>query len=63
MVQMNYHLINGANVHEQLMDMKNRLVVAKDEWERVGFGVDRCNLLHLEWLRNDIRLYSTGNYM
>ena len=26
-------------------------------------GVNRCKLLHLEWLSNKILLYSTGNYI
>ena len=26
------------------------------------FGVSRCQLLHLEWISNDILLYSTGNH-
>ena len=30
------------------------------DWE---FGVNRCKLLHLEWISNEILLYSTGNYM
>ena len=28
-------------------------------WE---FGVDRCKLLHLEWINNKVLLYSTKNY-
>ena len=28
------------------------------DWE---FGVGRCKLLHLEWKRNEVLLYSTGN--
>ena len=28
------------------------------DWE---FGVNRCKLLHLEWVNNGILLYSTGN--
>ena len=28
------------------------------DWE---FGVSRCKLLHLEWISNEILLYSTGN--
>ena len=28
------------------------------DWE---FGVSRCELLHLEWISNDV-LYSIGNY-
>ena len=26
-------------------------------------GVNRCKLLHLEWMGNEILLYSTGNYV
>ena len=29
-------------------------------WE---LGVNRCKLLHLEWISNEILLYSTGNYI
>ena len=24
------------------------------------FGVNRCKLLHLEWISNEVLLYSTG---
>ena len=27
-----------------------------------SFGVNRCKLLPLEWISNEILLYSTGNY-
>ena len=27
------------------------------------FGVGRCKQLHLEWIRNETLLYSTGNYI
>ena len=30
------------------------------DWE---FGVNRCKLLPLEWISNEILLYSTGNYI
>jgi len=30
------------------------------DWE---FGVNRCKLLPLEWISNEIVLYSTGNYI
>ena len=30
------------------------------DWE---FGVSRCKLLHLEWIKNKVLLYSTGNYI
>ena len=25
------------------------------------FGISRCKLLHLEWISNEVPLYSTGN--
>ena len=28
-----------------------------------GLGVSRCKQLHLEWISNDILLYSTGDYI
>ena len=50
--------------------MENRLVVAKGEGEGEGgngmdreSGVNRCKLLHLEWISNEILLYNTGNYI
>ena len=30
------------------------------DWE---FGVSRCKLLYLEWISNEILLYSTGDYI
>ena len=27
------------------------------------FGVGKCELLNLEWINNDVLLYSTGNYI
>ena len=30
------------------------------DWE---FEISRCQLLHLEWISNEILLYSTGNYI
>ena len=30
------------------------------DWE---FEVSRCKLLHLEWISNEVLLYSTGNYI
>ena len=53
---------------ENLMDVENRLMVSKGEegrgsemdWE---FGVNRCKLLHVEWISNEILLYSTVTYI
>ena len=30
-------------------------------WDGQEFGVGRCKLLHIEWLSNEVLLYSTGN--
>ena len=30
------------------------------DWE---FGVNRCKLLHLEWIDSKFLLYCTGNYI
>ena len=27
------------------------------------FGVSRCKFLHLEWISNEVLLYSSGNYI
>ena len=27
------------------------------------FGVGGCKLLHLDWISNEVLLYSTGNYI
>ena len=50
------------------MDLEDRLVVAEGEGEGLGgtgrdweFEVSRCKLLHLEWISNEVLLYSTGN--
>ena len=50
---------------KNVRDMENRLVVAKAggsgmDWES---EVNRCKLLPLEWISNEILLYSTGNYI
>ena len=29
----------------------------------IAFGVGRCKLLHIEWISNEVLLYSTGNYI
>ena len=30
------------------------------DWE---FGVSKCKLFHLEWIDNEVLLYSIGNYI
>ena len=55
----------NLSTEKKLMDLENRLMVAKGEGEGNGMnwesGVNRCKLLPLEWINNEILLYSTGN--
>ena len=60
----------NLSTEKKLMDLENRLVVAKGEGEGVGgsgmdweLGVNRCKLLPLECISNEILLCSTGNYV
>ena len=66
MAQMN------LSTEKKLMDLENRLVVAKGEGEGVGWigslgfielGVHIYKLLLLEWISNEILLCSTENYV
>ena len=55
----------NLSTEKKIMDLENRLVVAKGrgsgmDWE---LGVNRCRLLPLEWISNEILLRSTGNYV
>ena len=49
------------------MDIENRLIVAKGDGGRSGMdwesGVNRYNLLYLEWISIEFLLYTTGNYV
>ena len=51
----------------RLTDIENRLVVVKGEGKGSGmdweFGFNRCKLLHLKWISNEVLLYSTENYI
>ena len=55
------------STQKKLMDLENRLVVAKAEGVGSGMdwesGISRCKLLPLEWISNEILLYSSGNYI
>ena len=52
------------STEKKIMDLEKRLVVAKGEREGAGvLGVNRCRLLLLEWISNEILLCSTGNYV
>ena len=52
---------------KRLTGIENRLVLIKWEWGGSGrvweFGVHRCKPLHLEWISNEVLLYSTENYI
>ena len=58
--------INEPFHRKKIMDKENRFVVAKAgggiwmDWE---FGVNRCKLLPLEWISNEILRCGTGNYI
>ena len=55
------------STEKKIMDLENRLVVAKGGWGGNGmdweFGINRCRPLPLEWISNEILLCSTGNYI
>ena len=57
----------NLSTEKKLMDLENRLVVAKGEEEGAGgigvLGVNRYRLLPLEWISNEILLCSTENYV
>ena len=59
MAQMN------LSTEKKIMDLENRLVVAKGQGSGMDgeLGVNRCRLLPLEWISNEILLCSSGNYV
>ena len=58
----------NLSTEKKIMDMENRLWFPRGrggegsgmDWE---FGLNRFRLLPLEWISNEILLYSTGNYV
>ena len=62
---------NGINepIYKTETDSLTDIVVPRDKGGWVGSGMDwesgvnSCKLLHLEWIYNEVLLYSTGNYM
>ena len=52
---------------KKIMDLENRLVVARGGGKRGGrvweLEVNECKLLLLEWINNEILLCSTENYV
>ena len=56
----------NLSTEKKIMDLENRLVFAKGEGEGVGWtklGFNRCRLLSLEWISNEVLLCRTGNYV
>ena len=58
-----------ARDRSRLTDTESRVVVVRGRGEKAGasgmdgeFGVNRGKPLHLEWISNEVLLYSTGNY-
>ena len=51
----------NLSTEKKIMDMENRLMIAKRDG--LGTWVKRCRLLSLEWISNEILLCSTGNYV
>ena len=58
----------NLSTEKKIMDLENRLVVAKGEGEGVGgsgraweLRVNRCRILPLGWISHGILLCSTGN--
>ena len=50
----------SLSAEKKIMDLESRLVVAKVDGE---LEINRCKLLPLEWMSNEIVLCSTGNYV
>ena len=59
--------MNLSQNRNRLTDIENRLVAAKGKGGGSAmdkeFGVSRCKLWHLEWVSNEVLLYSTGDYI
>ena len=65
-----WNLIYGTNEHfqrkethglgEQTYGCQGGEEGSGMDWES---GVNRCKLLHLGWISNEVLLYSTGNYI
>ena len=45
---------------EQACDCQGAGVGGWMDWE---FGISRCKLLYIDWIKNKVILYSTGNYI
>ena len=55
-----FHRKENHGLGEQICDCHRGSGDSGMDWE---FGVNRCRLLLLEWISNEILLCSTGNYV
>ena len=59
--------MNLSTKQKQIMDMESRLVVTSGDGVGSGMDwelrVDRCKLLHLQWISNGVLLYSTESHV
>ena len=53
-----FHRKEAHGLEEQICGCQGGGRGSGMDWE---FGVNRCKLLHLEWISNEILLYGTGN--
>ena len=57
----------SLSTEQKYAGIENRFVAAERGGGGIGmdeeFGVDRCKLLYLEWIIDEVLLYSTGNYI
>ena len=55
-----FHRIETHGLGEQTSGCRGYKGGSRMDWE---FGVNRCKLLHLEWISNEILLNSIENYV
>ena len=58
-----HELVYKTVVATVVAGVKNRLVVDKREEGGSGWPGSLGLILHLEWISNEVLLYSTGNYI
>ena len=59
--------MNPSMNQNRVTGKENTPVVAKGEREggrmNLEFGINRCKLLYVEWIKTNVLLYSTGDYI
>ena len=54
----------NLSTENKLTDLENCCgCQGRGEWDGLGIWVNRCKLLPLEWITNEILLCITGNYI